>query len=215
VEFVSITVIGRKTMNKFSKVLVSAAFLAVSTFGVMPASANAATTASKCDAHGIGNKTLTHSTDNTAYKIDGSKATVTFDVSNCTDGIDVSIIAWKAPNGTDGKPYAQQTMFAHDTKHFANGRHTMTIALPDCFNERQVAFMHGGSKSCTVKPTKPAETPKPTPTTPVTPTPVTPTPTVQATELPHTGPEAMVGTFLGVSGAGTLMHRYVSRKSRR
>jgi hypothetical protein len=222
-------------MKNFAKLLVTASVLAVSSFAVVaPQSTSAAS--STCDAHGIGNKTMTNSTDNTAYKINGNQATVTFDVSNCANGIDISIIAWKAPNGTTGKPYAEQTMFAHKTDHFNNGRHSMTITLPDCFfqvdtvtgtkltgstgeawhyDSRQVAFMHGGTKSCAVKPVTPA---KPI-VTPVAPTPTTPTPTVVAAtapaELPHTGPEAMLGTFLGASGAGTIAHRFLTRKSRR
>jgi hypothetical protein len=222
-------------MKKFAKLLVVASVLAVSSFAVVAPQSTSATS-STCDAHGIGNKILTHSTDNTAYKINGNQATVTFDVSNCASGIDVSIISWKAPNGTTGKPYAQQTMFAHKTDHFSNGRHSMTVALPDCFfqvdtvtgtkltgstgqafnyNERQVAFMHGGTKSCVVKPVTPVTptvTPTPTPTPTVTPTVA---PVTAPAELPHTGPEALVGTFLGATGAGTLVHRVATRKSRR
>jgi hypothetical protein len=222
-------------MKKFANLLVAASVLAVSSFAVaMPHTTSAA--GATCDAHGIGNKILTHSTDNTAYVIKDGKATVTFDVSNCAKGIDISIIAWKAPNGTTGKPYAQQTMFAHKTDHFSNGRHSMTIALPDCFfqvdtvtgtkltgstgeawhyDSRQVAFMHGGTKSCVVKtPVTPVTTKPEKPVTP-TPTPTPVTPVVTPAELPHTGPEALVDTFLGATGAGTLVHRFATRKSRR
>ncbi|HEX8390285.1 MAG TPA: hypothetical protein VF597_02605 [Candidatus Saccharimonadales bacterium] len=232
-------------MKRFTTLALSAAVLAAGLVSLMaPSAAHAA--AATCDARGIGSKIFTKSTDNSAYKITGNKATVTFDVKGCdANGINISIIAWKAPNGTDGKPYDKQKMFAHDTKHFSNGRHTMTITLPDCYfqvdtvtgtkltgssggaynyDERQVAYMHGGTKSCEEKPVTPttptAPTTPTTPTTPETPvtpkTPVTPetpeapetpaTPVVQEEEVPtevaKTGPEAVVAGFAGL---GTMI----------
>jgi hypothetical protein len=149
--------------------------------------------ATQCDAHGIGDRTLTHSTNNTAYKISGTKVTVTFDVVGNNCKLPVTMVVWKAPNGTTGKPYSQQTLFMHTSGVFKEGRHQLTGTLPGCYFQvdtvtgtkltgstgqaynydgRQVAFMHGGTTSCTVTP----------PVTPTTPTP-TPPVTIQVCDL--------------------------------
>jgi hypothetical protein len=130
----------------------------------------------QCDAHGIGNNVFTNSTNNSAYSIHGNKATVTFDVVGTNCNLPVTMVVWKAPNGTDGKPYSEQTLFFHTSDTFKTGRHQMTGTLPSCYfqvdtvtgtkltgatgqaynySTRQVAFMHGGNQSCTKSPTQP------------------------------------------------------------
>lgn len=159
---------------------------------VDPLKTSAAT--GSCDAHGIGDHTLTHSTNNSAYTINGNQTTVTFDVVGKNCKLPVTMVVWKAPNGTTGKPYSQQTLFFHTSGVFSEGRHKLTGTLPGCYfqvdtvtgtkltgstgqaynyDTRQVAFMHGGSTSCTVAPTT---------TTPTTPTP-TPVATIQVCDL--------------------------------
>jgi hypothetical protein len=153
----------------FAKTLVFGAVLA--TLGAIGSFGHTDTAqAASCDAHGIGDRTMTNSTNNSAYKINGNTATVTFDVvGDGCNNFPVTMIAWEAPNGTDGRPYSQQKMFAYKRGTFDKGRHSMSIELPQCYfqvdtvtgtslvgeeggayhyNERQVAFMHGGTKAC-------------------------------------------------------------------
>lgn len=213
-------------MKTFTKLFVSAAFLAVSALSVVPRAASAAT-APTCDAQAIGTRNTANGPDS-IFKIQGSTVSASYKLSgpkHCK--LTMQLISWEAPNPTDGKPYSQQKEIARIVKTAGPGTYTLSAPLPNCYYQidlvfkgtqqysvRNIGYLHGGDHKCGVLPvthTTAQITPKPQPT------PQTPasTPTAAVTELPHTGPEAVIGTFLSTSGAGTLLHRYVSRKSRR
>lgn len=189
---------------------------------IHPGSANAATGE---PIKPIGGNCVVKTDANNTYKITGSKATATFDVTgNCTSQA-VTLTSWEAPNGTDGKPYSSQTLFAHSTGTFAPGTHTLTVALPNCYYQLDLILgsaptdatgspdyamqgilrrsLHGGTQSC-------ATTPTPTPTNP-TPTPLSSTPTA----LPNTGPAALfivVGLAIVGGYVFHMTHHHVKKR---
>jgi hypothetical protein len=101
----------------------------------------------------------------------GNRATAHFTLpKNCTGQV-VSLVSYKAPNGTDHKPFAEQTMFKATTRTFnISGARTMSVEVPDCFFQidlvrgqpiqsfasgrtyssegRMLTASGGGSKSC-------------------------------------------------------------------
>jgi hypothetical protein len=187
--------------------MVAGALVGLAVVGILSAKtafdATPASAATGCDAHGIGNNTLTHSTNNSAYTIKGNQTTVTFDVVGKDCKLPITIVVWKAPNGTTGQPYSEQTLFYHKSATFSTGRHSMTATLPDCYfqvdtvtgtkltgstgqaynyDTRQVAFMHGGTKSCTAKAVAPTTT-MPTTQLPTAPPPTLQTYTIQVCDL--------------------------------
>ena len=147
----------------------------------------------------------------------------------------VTLESWKAPNGTDGKPYKEQTLYLYKTVTFGPGEHRMSVQLPNCYfqvdlihgsktmgaspdadikfdADRVIGSVHGGNQACVNVPDTPdtPEVPE-TPTTPTTPT--TPAPSTTTTSLTKTGPGAIVaGIFTGVSSLGTAAHYFVRRK---
>lgn len=91
----------------------------------------------------------------------------------------VVLATWQAPDGDKGRPYELQKLFAHKNGTFAEGKHTLTVKMPDCFYQvdlarglsptgpnssavyekgRLMGSLHGGTKKCD-EPKKP-ETPK-------------------------------------------------------
>lgn len=114
---------------------------------------------------------------NPTITVSGNTAKAVFKFpGQCKDmNIPVSFVAYKAPNGTDGKPYGEQVKFSHTTRNYNNPRSdaTITINIPDCFYQldlvigaplsgadfaagktyhgehRFLLAEHGGSKSCT------------------------------------------------------------------
>ena len=139
---------------------------------------------------------LTPSTAKPDIKVSGNTATAHFTLPSGCKNINVTFVSYKAPNGTDGKPYAQQVLFTSVTRNYnVEGRREIKIALPDCFYQvdlvigqplqsfaggatyhgehRFLDARHGGSKSCT-----PAQTVQPAPPAPA---PAAETPAVNIT----------------------------------
>lgn len=150
---------------------------------------------------------------------------------NCTKT--VTLEAWKAPNGTDAKPYREQTLYRSKTlTGLKPGEYRMSVQLPNCYyqvdlihggktmgaspdadikfdSDRMIGSVHGGNQTCVNTPDTPDEPEAPeTPTTPTT-----PKASSTATSLTKTGPSAIVaGIFTGVSSLGTAAHYFVRRK---
>jgi hypothetical protein len=99
----------------------------------------------------------------------------------------VTIASWEAPS-LSGLPFKDQKLQQHETQTFSTGTHPMTIKLPNCFYQIDLAkgssatgpdgtaqytkgsligSLHGGDKTCEA-PVAVAPTPAPTPA-PVTP----------------------------------------------
>lgn len=204
--------------KNLTRALIIGVLLSTTALVAMPTNASAA----GCDARGIGSRTDTHNTNNSAYTIKNGKATVTFKVTGTNCNLDVTIIAWKAPNGTTGKPFSQQKLYAHTTGKFSTGIHTLTVDLPDCYfqvdtvtgtkltgstggahnyDSRMVAFMHGGTQKCVDKPKPPVTPPVTPPATPPTP----PATTVSAPTTPEVLPNTGIGgAALGLGGLATI-----------
>jgi LPXTG-motif cell wall-anchored protein len=206
---------------------VIAVSLGLSVAAAQPASAATTT----CDAVAVGTKNTAGNTDSRFVVNSNGTVSATFEVKgDATCQVAVSMAAWTAPDATHGRPYDQQKMFDHATSTFGVGRHTLTVKLPNCFYQidlarganptgpngsavyeagRLMGSLHGGTKVCETPtpPTTPPTTPQP-PVTPVTP--VAPTPEV----LPNTGAgsTAAIAAVVAVI-AGTAYH-YV-RRSRR
>jgi hypothetical protein len=149
--------------------------------------------------------------------------TARFRVTGTDCHMTVTLVSWNAPNGTDGKPYEQQTLFAKTTAKFTTGDHTITAKMPNCFYQidlvtgsdvsmypttsfssqgRLRGNLHGGAQPCTV----------PTPTPTPAPTPVVET---ASTTLPNTGPgEIAIVAVLALAG-GYIFHLRHLHKQRR
>ncbi len=145
----------------------------------------------------------------------------------------VTLESWKAPNGTDGKPYKQQTLYRFKTlTGLKPGEYRVSVQLPNCFYQvdlihgtktmgassdadikfdadRVIGSVHGGNQACVNVPDTPDE--PEVPEIPATPT--TPLASTTTTSLTKTGPGAIVaGIFTGVSSLGTAAHYFVRRK---
>lgn len=132
-----------------------------------------------------------------SLKVSGNKASASLTIpKNCVNQ-KVTIASYKAPNGTDGKPYSQQKIYRWSSYTYTKaGRYTIKLAVPDCYYQvdlarggviqdfspgntyaqqgRLLASAHGGNKSCTPKPAPapaPAPTPAPAPVAPPAPAP--------------------------------------------
>lgn len=171
-------------------------------------------------------KLTTVGTKNTANQADSrftlSGNTVSADVmvtgpSTCQVG--ATLTTWEAPDANKGLPYDQQTLFAQVSEVFTPGKHTIAVAMPDCFyqvdltqeaaanphvgnsfpNGTYYGSLHGGTQACT---------PTPPPSTP----PVTPTPPAS---LPNTGSGLLpfVGALgIGVIGAGLSYFKQLKKR---
>lgn len=127
--------------------------------------------------------------------------------SSCQQG--VTLASWEAPNPQKGRPYSEQKLFKSTGGTFGVGTHTLTVQLPNCFFQVDLArnsvpvgtkghlmgSLHGGTQACT----QPTPSPTPTPSTPASAT------SQQPTSLPNTGPgsDALVvasgATVLGIA----------------
>jgi hypothetical protein len=193
-------------MEKFQRIIAFAAIpLSISAMllATVPASAATVSTATNsCSVTTVGAKNTTGKSDS-RFKL-GSDGSVSAQVrvtgdSDCEQA--VTLASWKAPDALKGRPYSQQTLFAHTTETIGVGTHTISVMPPDCFyqvdlvkgtsptaadgssvypSNIMLGSLHGGTQTCTV-PTPPV-TPTPPPATPTTP--VTPT---RPTALPNTG----------------------------
>lgn len=148
----------------------------------------------------------------------------------------VTITSWTAPNGSDGKPYSEQTLFSHTTQTFGPGNHTISTELPDCFYQVDllrgdqatapdggsvypagllINSLNAGSRSCV----QPSPTPTPPPVSNVTPAPspsnspsVLGASTQPPGQLPDTG--AALGSMVGVGSMVGAGYAYIrSRRS--
>lgn len=114
------------------------------------------------------------STANAIIEVRGDTATARVSIPKKCGPTQISLVSYKAPNGTNGKPFSKQTLFAVTTKTFEPGRNILSVKLPDCYYQvdvvrglpisdfsnttyhKQGRFLdavHGGSKSCDEKPT--------------------------------------------------------------
>lgn len=134
-----------------------------------------------------------------SISISGNTATGKFTVPSGCPGTHVLLASYTAPNGTDGKPYTAQKLHASSRALFGPGKHTLTVQLPNCYYQVDLArgtvlpnfnsttytastkhillaAKHGGTQSCEQKPapTPPAVT-KPTPPEQPKPQPIAPT----------------------------------------
>lgn len=124
---------------------------------------------------------LRESTANAKITFSGNKATADFKLPGNCKNQTVSLVSYMAPNGTDGKPYAQQKLFKSTTREFnvADSHRTISVEVPDCYfqidlvkgqpkqsfadgttyhaENRFLAGRMGGNKSCDQP--KPAATP--------------------------------------------------------
>jgi hypothetical protein len=177
-----------------------------------------AATASTCTVAAVGTAN-TAGAANSKFTVENStvstKVKVTGD-ANCQQT--VSLVTWKSPNNTNGRPYNVQTVVDKVTKVVGPGTYTLTSKIPDCYFQADIVpgtkvlptngadygadhmgllgYMWGGTQTCVDKPVTPV-----TPTTPETPaTPVQPAAPVAApAELPNTGPGAIFGLAATVS----------------
>jgi len=144
------------------------------------------------------------STAKASIKVSGGQATANFTIpKNCTPK-KVTLVSYKAPNGTNGKPYPKQTVHAFNTKTFQNpGKHVIKVDLPNCFYQvdlvrgdhviqhfsdgntytaqnRLITAKHGGKQSCEPKkaPAPAAKTKPAAPAPPATPAPAPVAPAV-------------------------------------
>jgi len=109
------------------------------------------------------------------FTIAGDTTYIDVKVTGTNCALPVTLAAWEAPNGTDGKPYSEQKLVSHVTKTFKEGTHRMSIKLPNCFyqidlvrgtnpyginntgaypKERMIGSIHGGTKACETPPKK-------------------------------------------------------------
>lgn len=125
-----------------------------------------------------------NSSANGSVRVSGNTATAHFTVPQGCKNQTITLASYKAPNGSDGRPYNQQKLFRSVTKTYSNpGKHSLKIKVPDCFYQvdlargkvinnfspgntyaqqnRLLASAHGGNKSCDPKPVKPAPAPQP------------------------------------------------------
>ncbi len=160
-----------------------------------------------CSVTSTGTTNTAGSSAKDRFSIAGSTITGKFIVSgNANCKLNVTITAWTAPNGTDGKPYNLQKVYSHNTGTYGVGTHTISTKLPNCFYQVDLirgsnptaadgspvyaagvlmGSLHAGTQVCTT-PTpspSPSHSPSPTPTPSRTPNP-TPTPTPTATPEP-------------------------------
>lgn len=130
-----------------------------------------------------------------SISVSGGTATANFTIPEKCTPKDVTLVSYKAPNGTDGKPYPAQTVYKVNSKTFKKaGKHVIKVAVPDCYYQvdlvrgkeviqkfaagrtyteqgRMITAKHGGKKSCDAKPAPKA----PAPTTPAPAAPAAPT----------------------------------------
>ncbi|MBI2797798.1 hypothetical protein HYX70_00680 [Candidatus Saccharibacteria bacterium] len=132
-----------------------------------------------------------------SYSVGADTVTATFEVKNTVDSTactkDVTVAAWDAPNGVDGKPFDQQKFVDSKSGTFPAGFSSLTVKKPQCFYQidllrglspfgpsgntndytagQFVSSSHGGAEC---KPTPP-------------PAPVTPTVALSTPALPTTG----------------------------
>jgi hypothetical protein len=157
----------------FIKSLFIAAF--VTSVGVTAAlGANAHATSTSCTVTGVQPNIGTPVQDR-KFTIAGDTTYIDVKVTGTNCALPVTLAAWEAPNGTDGKPYSEQKLVSHVTKTFKEGTHRMSIKLPNCFyqidlvrgtnpygtnntgaypKERMIGSIHGGTKECETPPKK-------------------------------------------------------------
>lgn len=134
-------------------------------------------------------------TSNESISISGTTATGRFTVPAGCPGTHVLMASYTAPNGTDGKPYTAQKLFASKRDKFGPGAHSLSVQLPNCYYQVDLArgtvlpnfnsttytaspqhillaAKHGGTQPCEKKPAPPAPpaVTKPNPPAPSTPT---------------------------------------------
>jgi len=81
---------------------------------------------------------------NSAFTTVGANVQVKFKVEGNSDcRKTVTLVAWNAPNGTDGKPYSAQTVHDKKTATYKPGTYTMTVKKPLCYY--QIDFVRGSS----------------------------------------------------------------------
>lgn len=156
-----------------------AVFLSITTLVLRPASASRTNNLSKkC------------TTSNESISISGNTATGTFTVPSGCPGTHVLMASYTAPNGTNGKPYSAQKLYASTRAKLGPGRHNLSVRLPNCYyqvdlargtvlqnfqsttytastNHILMAAQHGGSQPCEKTPPPPPITPGPTKKPPV------------------------------------------------
>jgi len=171
----------------------------------------------------------------------GRSITATFEVpKSCKNDKKVSFVVYELKDGNWKHKVNNQFIFSSKTVMAKPGKKTsITLPLPNCAyqadlvegnpvkintgadqNPILVAKVGGNAKPCANKPVKPVTPVKPVkPVKPVTPvTPERPAGVKASDEytapeaLPETGPGAIVGTFVGVSSLGALIHRIVLRR---
>jgi hypothetical protein len=184
-------------------------------FGAMlavPVQASAATEDAVCTVAMTGSTNTANKAGSRWTLTSNGSATGTIKVTgnaNCKQT--VTIAAWEAPNGENGRPYDQQKLVSHFTETYSVGTHSISIAVPDCFYQLDMirganaagingtaqyqpgsllGSLHGGTKSCVVTPPVTPPTPQP-PVTPAAPT-----------ELPKTGVGSNVAI---VASAGMVL----------
>ncbi len=211
-------------MNKLLLTITPVIALAASVIALNPAQAYATTGHAECAVASIG-KYNSAGEDNSRFVLNGtSTVSATFEVTgDDTCKLDVVLASWQAPDADKGLPYDQQKLYKHVTGTFGKGKHTLTVELPQCYYQvdlargknptgpngsavyetgRLMGSLHGGTKSC--------EAPTTPPTTTTT-SPVVPKP--QAAEvMPSTGVGSVAGIFAGTSAFGAIAHRFISKR---
>lgn len=78
-------------------------------------------------------------TSNESISISGLTATGRFTVPSGCPGTHVLMASYTAPNGTDGKPYTAQKLFASNRAKFGPGTHSLSVQLPNCYYQVDLA----------------------------------------------------------------------------
>lgn len=166
---------------------------------------------------------------NSNLKEQGGKITATFKVpESCKRDKKVSLVVYELKDGNWKNKVNNQYIFSSKTVMAKPGKKTsITLPLPNCAYQADLvqgnpvkihtgadqnpifgAKVGGNAKPCAKKPVTPV-----TPVTPNKPSDVKASDEYTAPEaLPETGPGAVIGTFVGVSSLGALIHRIVLRR---
>lgn len=217
-------------MKKILYIITPVIALGFGAMAFVPARAYATGSTNTCTVSSVGKKNTANQADS-RFKLNGNKVTATFEVKGNADcKQDVVLASWQAPDGDKGRPYELQKLYKYVSGTFGVGKHTLTVELPDCFYQvdlargknptgpngsavyeqgRLMGSLHGGTKVCE-EPKQPEE-PK-TPETPETPTPETPAP---APEMPATGAGSLLGVFAGSSILGAGAHHLIAKRRAR
>jgi hypothetical protein len=207
-------------MKKLYSIIVPVIALATSFAVVVPVRTYATTNSNNCSVESVGDKNTAGNADSRFVLNDNGTVSATFEVKGGNDcKVDVVLASWQAPDGDKGLPYSDQKLFKHVSGNFGKGKHTLTVELPKCYyqvdlargknptgpngsavyeKERLMGSLHGGTQKC--------EEPK-TPTT--TTTTSTPTP---APVMPATGAGSILGIFAGASAFGAVAHRIAIKR---